>query len=445
MGARANHVLRSLALLAGLSLIILAAAARSQAGNEPTERAAFDNHLFFPVVSSPKPLELQLTPFATGFESDTITDIAHANDSRLFVVLREGIVKIVWPDGTVQPEPFIDITRDVTHEMNWEQGLLGMAFHPDYPNTPYIYLVYNDIKNLRVGRMEVNPATPNVVNRNTLRTLMIIEKPLMTATMTSPVHNAGDLAFGPDGYLYIPVGDGGPDPYLDSGKPGDPFNNSQRTDELLGNILRIDVDPARGLKPDCGESLYSIPPDNPYVGAPGCDEIWAVGLRNPWRMSFDRLNGDLYIADVGEWRFEEVNYLPAGAGNGANFGWHCWEGTYNYAAANPQFAPECSSPPSSYVYPLFEYTHDEGHCSITGGFVYRGKQYPALYGRYIFTDFCSGHSWLLSRDGQNWQVKRSSQLPIPVSTFGEDRNGEIYAGGWDATGELLTLYKLQVK
>lgn len=446
MGGRANHILRSLALLAGLSLIILAAAARSQAGTEPPERATYNNRLYFPVVSSPRSLELRLTPFVTGFKSDTITDIAHANDSRLFVVLRQGIVQIVWPDGAIQPEPFIDITTDVTHERNWEQGLLGMAFHPDYPVAPYIYLVYTDERNLQVARMTADPATPNAVSHSTLRSMMVIEKPPLDATHTSPVHNAGDLAFGPDGYLYIPIGDGGPDPYLAMGKPGDPLNNAQRTDELLGNILRIDVDPARGLSPDCGRQLYSIPRDNPYVGAAGCDEVWATGLRNPWRMSFDRLTGDLYIGDVGEWEFEEIDYVPAGSGAGANFGWHCWEGTFNYGAVHPQFATECSRPRNNFVFPLFEYPRDNSYCSsVTGGFVYRGKEYPLLQGRYFFADFCSGDSWTLWREGQDWRVALAGRFAISPTTFGEDADGEIYAGGWDASGALLTLYKLQVK
>ena len=284
-----------------------------------------------PLVSGFPPPRVELVQFAKGFDTDTITDIANAGDERLFVVQREGLIRIVWPDGTIQPEPFLDITRDVTSNLNWEAGLLGLAFHPDYPNTPYFYVLYTDVKNIRVARLTVNPLNGNEASRNSMRFLMIIPKSIW-AGQPSPVHNAGDLTFGPDGYLYIPIGDGGPDPYVATNMPGDPLNNSQRRDTALGSILRIDVNENGLTGPDCGEGDYTIPPGNPYTGGAGCDEIWLTGVRNPWRIDFDPANGNLYVADVGEWRREEITVLPAGTGSGANLGWHCFEGTVDYKA-----------------------------------------------------------------------------------------------------------------
>ncbi len=228
----------------------------------------------------------------------------------------------------------------------------------------------------------------------------------------SPVHNAGDLTFGPDGYLYIPLGDGGPDPYVATNVPGDPLNNAQRRDTMLGSILRIDVDENGLTGADCGESGYTIPPGNPFTNVNGCDEIWATGLRNPWRIDFDPANGALYVADVGEWRREEINVLPAGVGSGANFGWHCYEGTVDYKATwDPdQFAgyfKDCG-PRENYVFPAFEYDHSQGECSLTGGMVYRGENYPFFSGNYLYTDFCTGRIWALSQAyNGDWQSRTS--------------------------------------
>jgi glucose/arabinose dehydrogenase len=450
MNATYLRVVRLAALVAVVGLVILGVTARSQAGIEqPTgpQSPAAGNKAYFPIVSKPKPLRLELVPFVTGIPSETVTDIVHAGDSRLFVVLREGIVRVVYPDGTIDPKPFMDISRDVWTEDNWEQGLLGMAFHPQFPTVPYVYVAYTDIAALRIARASLDKNDPSVISRTTLVPLMILQKP-PTATGASPVHNAGDLAFGPDGLLYIPVGDGGPDPYLPEGVPGDPYNHSQRRDELLGGILRIDVDPAAGRPPDCGEGFYSIPPSNPFLGTADCDEIWATGLRNPWRMAFDRQTGDLFISDVGEWRFEEINYLPAGTGGGANFGWHCYEGTFNYAATVPQFAPHCGDA-ANYVFPIHEYNHEQGECSVTGGFVYRGQKYPELAGKYVFIDFCSGKMWAMTREGAGWRTEQVATYPIGISTFGEDASGELYAGTWEdfyAPGDpTVEIYKVVVK
>lgn len=439
-----------LPLFVGIIWVVVARGAQS-AGEVrfiEAEEQAFMPHISAPVPTptatpTPPPPQLRLSPFATGFDTDTITDIAHAGDDRLFVVQREGVIRIVGPAGDLYPEPFLDIRPDVTHEINWEQGLLGLAFHPDYPDTPYFYVVYTDLTSIRVSRVTVSPTNPNKAERTTLRPLIRIMKPEEFGGR-SPVHNGGDLAFGPDGYLYIPLGDGGPDPYHAGGFPGDPFNNSQRVDNLLGAILRIDVNETSPLNPDCGTEGYSIPPDNPYVGVYGCDEIWATGVRNAWRMAFDPLQGDLYVTDVGEWQREEINYLPAGTGGGANLGWHCYEGTVPYAENYPQFDGHCR-PGTQYTFPVYEYDHKQGECSITGGIVYRGSRFPELTGRYIFGDFCSRRLWTMMRDDAGtWQVDLAGQTALPYSTFGTDIKGEVYVGGWDIANDEATLFRLVV-
>jgi glucose/arabinose dehydrogenase len=279
---------------------------------------------------------------------------------------------------------------------------------------------------------------PNLANTSSGLLFFDIPKPLNNDSTPSKVHNGGSMHFGPDGYLYISTGDGGPDPWVGSGQPGDPNNNSQRRDVLLGKILRINVN---GDDADCGVGNYSIPPDNPYAGnTPGlCNEIWARGLRNPWRMSFDRETGELFIGDVGEWQYEEVNYQAAGAEGGANYGWHCYEGTVNYVLLYPEIAPQCQLPQSSYTFPIFQYTHDVPPCSsITGGYVYRGSEFPGIYGQYLFADFCTGRVWRTMLIDGVWDTVLLADLQVGVSTFGEDANGELYIGSFMSG----TVYKI---
>ena len=382
-------------------------------------------------VPAPPPL-LGVVPYVAGFENKTIMVITHAGDERLFVANREGKVWVVFPNGTVSAEPFLDISHLVDHEANFEQGLLGLAFHPDYPATPYFYISYTSSAHVNIIRGEVSPTNPNQAIKDVVR-IITIRKP-DGAGGPSPVHNGGDLKFGPDGYLYIPVGDGGPDPYDPFGVPGDPHNHSQRRDSLFGAILRIDPNPDRGLPQDCGvrDGFYSVPHSNPWLNDNGCDEIWATGLRNPWRMSFDSLTGELYIADVGEWLFEEINYLPANSGGGANFGWHCWEGTTDYTTIHPSLAGNCDDD-VEFTFPVAQYNHSQGECSVIGGYVYRGAKHPALYGRYFFADWCSGRMWTMTRMDGQWQVASAgSTTPIlHFTTFGEDIHGEIYAGSYE--------------
>jgi glucose/arabinose dehydrogenase len=383
----------------------------------------------------PPPTGLELVPFATGFSTSTVTDIANAEDDRLFVVEKDGLVKVVMSNGSILTAPFLNIA-DRVKTGNWEEGLLAMAFHPDYANNGYFFVTYTAYPDYRIklSRFSVS-ADPNQANPNS-------EVALASISKASEVHNGGDIAFGPDGYLYWPLGDGGPDPYPPghpNAAPGDPDNRSQRIDELLGGILRLDVDKTTGIPPDCEVSnAYSIPPDNPYVGVQGCDEIWSIGLRNPWRMSFDRATGDLWIADVGEWIWEEIDLETAGTPGGTNYGWHCYEGTLDYSTIWPSVANDCSQS-ASYTFPIAEYGRPEG-CSITGGFVYRGEDYPSLQGHYVFGDFCTGSIWRLSPTSSGWERVLMISNGGNVSTFGEDVDGELYA----AMHGDSTIYKIAV-
>ena len=338
---------------------------------------------------------LVLQQYATGFTRPV--DIANAGDDRLFIVEQAGIIRIIDGSGTVLATPFLNISGIVNDDEN-EQGLLGLVFHPNYSTNGLFYVHYTRSDDASViARYRVS-TDPNVAN-TTGSVIMTVPQPYWN-------HNAGDLAFGGDGYLYIAMGDGG------SG--GDPGDRAQDPQELLGKILRIDVN--SGLP-------YSIPPSNPFVGdASTLDEIWSLGWRNPWRFSFDKLTGDMWVGDVGQGDWEEISYEPSGTG-GRNYGWRCYEGDdpYNLAGCGPI---------GNYVFPAIDYpsTGTNSGCSVTGGFVYRGSLYPNFYGKYIYTDYCSGIFWMLQPNGgggwintfladlSNWQF----------STFGEDHNCELY-------------------
>lgn len=441
MGATPVHLRRWLGLALPLVIITLILVAGRQAGANATipGEATTTGRLYLPYVGTVRPPQIELVPFTAGFNNISIMDISHAGDERLFVANREGKVWIVYPDGTIDPTLFLDVSGQVQHEVNFEQGLLGLAFHPNFPATPYFYIAYTSPSHIQIVRGQIKATNPNVADPQKYINMMSIKKPEASGG-PSPVHNAGDLAFGPDGYLYIPVGDGGPDPYDPKGVPGDPNNHAQRRDTLLGSILRIDPDPTRGFPQDCGVSnSYSIPMTNPWLGDDGCDEIWAKGLRNPWRMAIDPLTGDFYITDVGEWLHEEVNVYPGGVPGGGNFGWHCWEGTTDYTTIHPELADDCQAG-TQFIFPVHEYDHSQGECSIIGGRVYRGTQFPTLYGRYFFGDWCSGRIWTMVRQGGQWRVESAGRPNIPFTTFGEDVHGELYGAGY-ASG---VLYKLVV-
>lgn len=361
-------------------------------------------------------LALTLDVVATGLTKPIGVYNAGGGNPRLFVVEQPGRIKIVQRDGTVLAGPFLDLTDRVDADGN-EKGLLGVAFHPDYGKTGFFYVNYTTTIRgallTRISRFAVT-ADPNVADPKSEKVLFTVGQPFAN-------HNAGDLHFGPDGLLYIPLGDGG------SG--GDPNNNAQSTRTLLGKITRIDVDSGAGASPDCvgmGTGGYTIPLTNPTIDGPGnaCDEIWAMGLRNPWRSSFDRFTGDLYLADVGQEKWEEIDRHTVNDPGGQNFGWRCYEGAHIYKAG------DCG-PPGTYVAPIFEYGHVDG-CAVIGGYLYRGEADPKMEGRYLLADYCSGKFWDLARDGRGgWRATMHTNLALPgpiagYTSFGEDAAGELY-------------------
>jgi glucose/arabinose dehydrogenase len=352
----------------------------------------------------------QVTPvvYAEGFSSP----VAIANtggDARLFVVERGGLIRIIHGDGTIDPTPFLDISGLIT--AGGEQGLLGLAFHPDYSENGYFFVNYTDLDaNTVIARFTVSDSDPDIADAGTREEILSIYQPDYN-------HNGGDLVFGPDGYLYIGTGDGG--------SAGDPGNHAQDLSSLLGKMLRIDID---------NGTPYAIPPGNPYIeNAVAADEIWASGLRNPWRFSFDRETGDMWIADVGQDRIEEVNFIPSGSGAGMNFGWRCYEGEEAYNTDG------CGSV-GDYQFPLYQYYHStDNGCSVTGGFVYRGQEYLSLEGYYFFADFCNNIIYSLHNSSEQWVLTKNGPYSgNNFSTFGEDQNGEIYVAGITSG----TVYKL---
>ncbi len=346
----------------------------------------------------PAALDISLETLVTGV--GPITSIAHAGDVRLFLTLQTGRV-VIFAGGQVQPAPFLDVTPFVS--CCGERGLLSVAFHPRYPENGLFFVNYtNRSGDTVVARYRVSVTNPSAADPSSGVILLIIRQPFAN-------HNGGELQFGPDGYLYIGMGDGG--------SANDPMCHAQRDDFLLGKMLRIDVN--QNIN---GPPYYGIPPDNPFVG-PGDppDEVWAKGLRNPWRYSFDRATGDLYIADVGQNAREEINFQPRSSPGGENYGWKMMEGTIcgsGGQSACPAGTPACNA--HGLVLPLFEYAHGAGECSVTGGYVYRGSRIPQLVGTYLYGDYCSGRIW----GGRELLSLRAPSL----TTFGEDIFGEIYLG-----------------
>ncbi|HEY0091645.1 MAG TPA: PQQ-dependent sugar dehydrogenase, partial [Flavobacterium sp.] len=345
---------------------------------------------------------ISITPFATGLSS--VVGIFHAGDSRLFVVQQTGAIRIVQPNGTVDPTNFLTLTT-ATISTGGERGLLGLAFHPDYDTNGYFYVNYTRAGDgaTVIARYTRSSSNPNIADPSTAAVLLTVAQPFSN-------HNGGTIAFGPDGYLYIGMGDGG--------SAGDPGNRAQNINENLGKMLRIDVDSG---------APYAIPADNPYVGIPGNDEIWAIGLRNPWKWSFDRLTGDLYIADVGQGEYEEINRVSS-TDPGVNYGWKCYEGSDVYSA--------CTGTGVTFTFPVAEYSHSgTGGCSITGGYVYRGTTYPNFVGKYFFADYCLPRIGMM--DETNNLTYSANFTGVPnFTTFGEDVTGELYVGGDD------TIYKI---
>ncbi len=309
------------------------------------------------------------------------------------------------------PTPYLDI-HTIVNSSSGEQGLLALAFHPDYENNGQFYTVHVASDNsLVLSRFLRSQNNPDLADPNSRTTLLVIPHPTYTN------HNGSTLAFGPDGYLYWSTGDGG--------GGGDPSNNAQNLTVLLGKILRLDVNSG---------SPYGIPSSNPFYNSPTPGirkEIWAYGLRNPWRISFDRQTNDLYIADVGQSAREEINFQPAGSAGGQNYGWRVMEGSLCY---NP--STNCDK--SGKTLPVAEYDHTLG-CSVTGGYVYRGTGYPALQGIYFYGDFCSGRLFGLKKDpSTGWQAVQILDTSYSITTFGEDDFGEVYLADY-AAGKIYQL------
>jgi len=350
--------------------------------------------------------QLTVTQVYTGFSSPV--DIKNCGDSRLFIVEQAGRIKIIDSTGTTLATPFLNIQTRVLS--GGERGLLGLAFDPNYASNGYFYVNYTAQPNYRtrISRFSVDPSFPDSALSTSEEVLLEIYQPYTN-------HKGGHLAFGPDGYLYIGMGDGG------SG--GDPQNRAQNLDSLLGKMLRIDVSNAPG---------YDIPASNPFVGVAGRDEIWTYGMRNPWRFSFDRITGDLWIADVGQGSREEVDFQLAGDAGGENYGWNCFEGTVTYPSTGV-------CPPFTSTYPpLYEYSHAGGNCSVTGGYIYRGGEYANLFGKYFFTDYCVATLRSLQRTGTTpTYTNYGTFAGSSYVTFGENNYGDLFLAS--QTGQIYKL------
>jgi glucose/arabinose dehydrogenase len=355
----------------------------------------------------PSRVALGLSLVKSGFDHPVLVTHAGDGSGRLFVVEQAGAIRII-SSGNVLPTPFLDLRGRIT--TGGERGLLGLAFHPRFATNHYIYVNFTDINgNTAISRYTVS-ADPNVVSLHGGIRILTIKQPYAN-------HNGGNIAFGRDGYLYIGMGDGG--------SSGDPGNRAQSVGTLLGKMLRIDVDHTVVGK------HYRSPASNPYVGRYGLDEIWSRGLRNPWRFSFDRLTGQLWIGDVGQSRWEEIDRSsPVGsvpAGRGLNYGWRVLEG-------RACFRPATGCSRIGKTPPLVVYAHSATtvtNCSVTGGYVYRGSAYPVLYGVYLYGDFCSGRIWgvssLASSPATGTLLRGATISPrLMISSFGQDQAGELY-------------------
>jgi glucose/arabinose dehydrogenase len=337
---------------------------------------------------------IALSRVASGFTQPV--QITHAADGsgRLFVLERAGVI-LILRNGIIEATPFLDISGLVKSSGS-EQGLLGLAFPPDFSKRGHFYLYYTDhagVGDSVLARYRIS-ADPDVADPASAETLFRLAQPFAN-------HNGGQLTFGPDGFLYFGLGDGG--------SAGDPLGNAQNPASRLGKLLRIDV--------EAGVAPYAIPAGNPFG-----NEIWATGLRNPWRFSFDRVSGDLYIGDVGQNAFEEVNFQPAASPGGQNYGWDRMEGMHCFAGMG------CDQ--TGLTAPVAEYSHADGNCSITGGYVYRGAQYPSQQGIYLYGDFCSGRLWGLRQGASGWENHRLLDSGLNLSTFGEDETGNLYVADY---------------
>jgi glucose/arabinose dehydrogenase len=387
-----KHIKPWLLILAAGSAIVVGLLWGSEARSEPVE-AAPEAAIHWPQITLASPVD--------GL--DRPVHIAHAGDGsgRLFVVEQIGRIRIV-KDGALLATPFLDIQPRVS--CCGERGLLSVAFPPDYASQGRFYVDYTNVEGNTVVARYGLTGDPDVADPNSEEVVLSIDQPYGN-------HNGGQLAFGPkDGYLYIGMGDGG--------AAGDPGNYAQNPASLLGKLLRIDVEAGAPL-------TYTVPATNPYTQTVGYrDEIWALGLRNPWRFSFDGQTGDLYLGDVGQYLYEEVDYQPVSSSGGENYGWNILEGFHCYDQ------PVCD--PTGLTLPIVEYEHTEGSCSVTSGAVYRGQASSLMQGIYFYADFCSGHIWGLTHDGTAWQNALLLDTDFRITSFGEDGSGALWITEYDA-------------
>jgi len=352
------------------------------------------------------PLVLTLTPVLSGLNSPVDLQNAADGSGRLFVVEQQGQIRIVSNNSLV-PTPFLDITSLV--DFGGEKGLLGLAFHPAYSQNRRFFVNYDRVVSGQmqtvIAEFQTSASNPNQADPNSQRILFTVNQPF-------PNHKGGQLAFGPDGFLYIGLGDGG--------SAGDPLGNAQNRQVLLGKMLRIDVDhTSPGLQ-------YAIPSDNPFLNGVDRGEVWAYGLRNPWRFSFDVPSGRLFVADVGQDKFEEIDILQ----KGGNFGWNIMEGLHC-------FKPSSGCNMAGLILPITEYDHSQGD-AVIGGYVYRGPAIPRLSGTYLFSDFESGTIWGLTENSTGqWTRSQLISGGRNISSFGRDEAGELYV--LDYSGSLLRI------
>ncbi len=355
-------------------------------------------------IFDPEAVSVTLEPVATVAGGPLAFAAPDDGSGRLFVGAKDGRIWILNGE-TVVAHPLLDLRHLVS--TGGEQGLLGIAVHPAFPADPRVFVNYTDLDgDTVIASYRISATDPDRLDPDTETSIIAVDQPFRN-------HNGGALAFGPEGMLYLSLGDGG------SG--GDPLGNGQRLDTLLGKVLRLDVGASVN-----GPAPYTIPPDNPFVGQSGArPEIWLTGLRNPWRIAFDRATGDLWIGDVGQGDWEEIDVARAGA-RGLNFGWNVMEGAHCFAPARG-----CST--AGLTLPVTEYGHDLG-CTIIGGAVYRGSRQPLLRGGYVFADYCSGRLWAIAATGDGpVEPVRVGTVGAGIAAFGEDADGELFAANLDGT------------
>ena len=366
----------------------------------------------------PAPGTFELVQVASGFSHPLDVQQPDDNSGRLFVVEQGGHIEIIQSDGTRAAAPFLDVSGRSGFTTGDEMGLLGLAFHPNYASNGHFYVNYTRNNGTQIqtiiAEFTASAANANFADPSTEHILLTVDQP-------SPIHKGGSLAFGKDGFLYIGLGDGGPE--------DDPSGNGQNTNLLLGKMLRIDVD--SGHSPGLN---YAIPPGNPFANGGGRAEIWLYGLRNPYRFSFESVSGDLLIGDVGQDKYEEVDRITPSQG-GANLGWNTMEGSHC-------FNPPTGCPTAGLTMPIFEYDHTQGDKAIIGGRVYYGAKMPSLDGGYVFGDFISGRMWVLTANGST--LTRTFLLnvaPNDISAIGQDQLGELYVTRY-STGAVARIHQV---